>query len=131
MAMAYPNLYFVGMSNLVEGVVTNAGTHVEVDAQHRIPLSTPLDPGTRAIAGIRPEDLKVDVGRGEGEAVGKGVVRSVVNDGVTLTLAVDWAGVELRTVLLAGRGLARTLSAGDPVSLSVRPERVHAIPVES
>jgi ABC-type Fe3+/spermidine/putrescine transport system ATPase subunit len=121
----------VGMSNLVEGVVGDDGAHLEVDAQHRIPLATPLDPGTRAIAGIRPEDLKVDVGRGEGEAVGKGVVRSAVNDGVALTLAVAWAGVELRTVLLAGRGLARSLSAGDPVSLSVRPERVHAIPVES
>jgi len=44
-----------------------------------------------------------------------------------VTVAVRWAGLELQTVLLAGRGLARQLSAGDPVSLSVRPDRVHVL----
>ena len=46
------------------------------------------------------------------------------------TVVIDWAGAELRTHLLAGRGLARTLTAGDPVSLSVRPDHVHLIPIE-
>ena len=60
----------------------------------------------------------------------KGVVKSVVNDGVAVTVAIEWAGVELRILLLAGRGLARSLAAGEPVPLSVRPERVHLIPLE-
>jgi ABC-type sulfate/molybdate transport systems ATPase subunit len=126
----------VGMSNLVEGVL-RAGTAeeaaaglavVEVDAQHRIPVETSLAPGTPVWAGIRPERLKVDVGRGEGLPIGKGVVRTLLSDGVAATLNLEWAGRELRTHLLAGRGLARTVAPGDSVTLSVRPEDVHLIP---
>ena len=69
----------------------------------------------------------MDVGRGEGVSIGKGVVRSVVSDGVTVIVGVAWAGFELRTRLLAGRGLARTLAPGDSVTLSVRPEDVHLL----
>jgi ABC-type Fe3+/spermidine/putrescine transport system ATPase subunit len=121
----------VGMSNLVPGRLASDGESrwVQVDDPHRIRVGTDFEgaQGARVWAGIRPEDLKLDVGRGEGERIGKGVVESVVNDGVAVTVAVRWAGLELQTVLLAGRGLARSLSAGDPVSLSVRPDRVHVL----
>ena len=53
---------------------------------------------------------------------------TVVSDGVAATVSVSWAGRELRTHLLAGRGLARTLAPGDTVTLSVRPEDVHLLP---
>jgi ABC-type sulfate/molybdate transport systems ATPase subunit len=120
----------VGMSNLVPGVMQReAGAGwIRVDESHRVPTEVDVPDGAPVWAGIRPEDLKLDVGRGEGEPVGKGRVRSVVNDGVTVTVAVAWGGIELRTVLLAGRGLARQVAAGDLVSLSVRPDRVHAMP---
>ena len=125
----------VGMTNLVQGVVAEERRGdlalVEVDAQHRVAARTGLAPGTRVWVGIRPEHLKVDVGRGEVDPIGKGVVREVVNDGVAVTVRVDWAGTELRTHLMAGRGLARTLRAGAPVSLSASPEHVHLIPVAS
>jgi ABC-type sulfate/molybdate transport systems ATPase subunit len=117
----------VGMSNLVEGEVEE-GNRVAVDAQHHIPAQTRLAPGTRVWAGIRPERLKVDVGRGEGLPIGKAVVRTIVADGVAATVNLAWAGLELRTHLLAGRGLARTLEPGDSVTLSVRPDDVHLIP---
>ena len=55
----------------------------------------------------------------------------VLSDGVAATVQVDWAGAQLRTHLLAGRGLARTLTTGDPVSLSASPEHVHLIPIET
>ena len=71
--------------------------------------------------------LKVDVGRGEGVPIGKAVVRTVVSDGVAVIVTVVWAGRELRTYLLAGRGLARSLAPGDSVTLSVRPEDVHLL----
>lgn len=120
----------VGMTNLVSGRLLREGAArwVQVDDQHRVPTDVEAPEGADVWAGIRPEDLKIDVGRGEGERIGKGIVRSVVNDGVAVTVAVEWAGVELCTVLLAGRGLARSLGAGDLVSLSVRPDRVHAMP---
>ena len=99
--------------------------YVEVDAQHRIPVPGNHPPGTPVWVGIRPEHLKVEVGRGEGVPIGEGNVRYVVSDGVASTVTLDWAGFELRTHLIAGRGLARTLAPGDPVTLSIRPEDVH------
>jgi ABC-type Fe3+/spermidine/putrescine transport system ATPase subunit len=123
----------VGMTNLVMGTVTaeRRGDFavVEVDAQHRVSARTPLAAGTPVWIGIRPEHLKVDVGRGDVDPIGKGVVRGIVNDGVSATVQVEWAGTQLRTHLLAGRGLARTLVVGAPVSLSASPEHVHLIPV--
>jgi ABC-type Fe3+/spermidine/putrescine transport system ATPase subunit len=123
----------VGMTNLVPGVVVEERRGdlalVEVDAQHRIATHGECSPGDRVWIGIRPEHLKLDVGRGAVDPIGKGVVLGVVNDGVAVTVQVDWAGTELRTHLMAGRGLARTLRVGESVSLSASPEHVHLIPV--
>ena len=125
----------VGMSNLVLGCYEPPAPgeelgHVVVDPQHRIPALEQREAGAAVCAGIRPERLKVEVGRGEGIPIGKGRVRTVVSDGVAATLSVEWAGIELRTHLLAGRGLARTIAAGDAVTLSVRPEDVHLLEPE-
>jgi len=124
----------VGMTNLVVGTVTaeHRGdfTVVEVDAQHRVSARTLLPEGTSVWIGIRPEHLKLDVGRGDVDPIGDGVVREIVNDGVSVTVQVEWAGSRLRTHLLAGRGLARTLVVGAPVSLSASPEHIHLIRVD-
>jgi putative spermidine/putrescine transport system ATP-binding protein len=123
----------VGMTNLVQGVVSAERRGdlavVEVDAQHCVTTRSELPPGSRVWVGIRPEHIKLDVGRGSVDPIGKGDVRRVVNDGVAVTVQVDWAGTELRTHLMAGRGLARTLEAGATVSLSASPEHVHLIPI--
>jgi ABC-type Fe3+/spermidine/putrescine transport system ATPase subunit len=123
----------VGMTNLVRGVVSAERrgdlSVVEVDAQHCVTTRSDLPPGSRVWIGIRPEHIKLDVGRGSVDPIGKGDVRRVVNDGVAVTVQVDWAGTELRTHLMAGRGLARTLEAGATVSLSASPEHVHLIPI--
>jgi tungstate transport system ATP-binding protein len=118
----------VGMSNLIAGEVSAEGTAVEVDSGHRIPIASRQAPGSSVCCGIRPEHLKVDVGRGEGLPIGKGRVRHAVSDGVVISLAIDWAGHTLRAHLLAGRGLARSVEPGDRLLLSVRPEDVHTIP---
>ncbi len=123
----------VGMTNLVQGVVGGDRrgdlATVEVDDQHRVAAHTECAAGTRVWVGIRPEHLKLDVGRGDVDPIGKGVVREIINDGVSVSIGVDWAGSELRTHLMAGRGLARTLAVGAEVSLSANPEHVHLIPV--
>jgi ABC-type Fe3+/spermidine/putrescine transport system ATPase subunit len=123
----------VGMTNLVLGTISGERRGdlrlVEVDCQHRVAARTQLPEGTRVWIGIRPEHVKVDTGRGELDPIGKGTVRGIVNDGVTAAVQIDWAGTQLRTHLLAGRGLARTLVVGTPVSLSASPEHIHLIPV--
>jgi ABC-type Fe3+/spermidine/putrescine transport system ATPase subunit len=123
----------VGMTNLVEGVVSAERRGdlavVEVDAQHCVATHSEFPPGTRVWVGIRPEHIKLDIGRGSVDPIGKGDVRRIVNDGVAVTVQVDWAGTELRTHLMAGRGLARTLEIGAAVSLSANPEHVHLIPI--
>jgi ABC-type Fe3+/spermidine/putrescine transport system ATPase subunit len=116
----------VGMDNLARAVAEADGW-AAADTAHRAPLAESPTPGARGWIGIRPEHLKLDVGRGEGESIGKGRVESLVDDGFTTHVSVAWAGLTLRTHLLSGRGLARTLAVGDPVSLSVRPECVHWI----
>ncbi len=116
----------VGMSNLLPGVVR--GGAVAIDDEHRIALQNPPPEGAAVYAGVRPEHVKLDVGRGESAPIGKGVVAQIVSDGVLSTLQLSWAGHELVTHLVSGRGLARTLSVGDSVLISVRPEDVHALP---
>jgi ABC-type Fe3+/spermidine/putrescine transport system ATPase subunit len=121
----------VGMTNLIQGTVleeqSNGLRLVEIDAEHRIPVAEPLPTGTEVCVGIRPEHLKLETGRGEGAPIGEGRVRSIVSDGWTSTVVLDYAGAELRTHLIAGRGLARKLSPGDSMTLSVRPGDVHVM----
>jgi ABC-type Fe3+/spermidine/putrescine transport system ATPase subunit len=123
----------VGMTNLVQGVVSKERRGdlalVEVDDQHSVATHAVFSPGTRVWVGIRPEHIKLDVGRGAVDPIGNGLVRGVMNDGVAVTVRIDWAGTELRTHLMAGRGLARTLRAGVSVSLSASPKHVHVIPI--
>ncbi len=123
----------VGMTNLVRGVVSAERCGdlalVEVDAQHRVATRSELPPGTSVWIGIRPEHLKLDIGRGAVDPIGKAEVRGVVSDGVSVAVQVEWAGTEMRTHLMAGRGLARTLEPGAGVSLSASPEHVHLIPI--
>jgi len=127
----------VGMSNLIRGEVSrrrgdreNADAKldiVEIDEAHCVSVPRRFEPGRQVWIGIRPENLKLDTGRGDGVSMGKGVVRFLLSDGVTCTVGVEWAGVELRTYLLAGSSLARVLEVGATVSLSVRPEDVHVM----
>jgi len=117
----------VGMTNLIPAVVDGAGRAC-VDGVHAVPTRSGGQDGEAVWIGLRPEHLKVDIGRGEGESIGKAVVEAHVSDGVVATLDLTWAGHRLRTHLVAGRGLDREIRVGDTVSLSVRPADVHLLP---
>lgn len=124
----------VGMSNLIQATVTDERrgdwTLIEVDAQNRIAARTNLSVGTRVWIGIRPEHLRLGGGCGDFDSIGKGFVTEVVDDGVAANATIEWAGNQLYTRLLAGHGLAKTLTAGAAVSLSVDPLQVHLIPID-
>jgi ABC-type Fe3+/spermidine/putrescine transport system ATPase subunit len=117
----------VGMSNVFAGVCGPG--RVEIDALRHVPAEDLPPAGTRVLLGIRPEHLKLEAG--EGVPMGKGQVTSVVDDGLSATVSIEWGDVRLRSVRLTGDGLVRGLAHGDAVSLSVRPECVHLMPLES
>ncbi len=115
----------VGMTNLIAADLDARGI-ARVDSKLSIPSHVRERPG-RVHIGLRPEHLKVEVGRGEGMPIGTAEVLERTSDGVLATLSLRWGQEILRTHLVAGRGLARELKPGDRVSLSVRPEDVHVM----
>ncbi|MBW2233093.1 MAG: ABC transporter ATP-binding protein [Deltaproteobacteria bacterium] len=116
----------VGMTNLIPATM-EAGGQAAADASHRLPSLDARPAGRHVWAGIRPEHLKVDIGRGEGESIGKAEVIRITTDGVLTTLDLRWGEHLLRTHLVAGRGLAREVRIADTVLLSVRPQDVHIL----
>ncbi len=124
----------VGMINLASGVVrrhTDGTSWIEIDEGFEVPTTADLPLGSDAWIGIRPEHLKLDVGRGDGQSIGKAVVESLVSDGLATVVTLRVRQRHFTTHLLSGRGLARRLRPGDPVSLAVRPEQVHALQSDS
>jgi ABC-type sulfate/molybdate transport systems ATPase subunit len=117
----------VGMTNLLPAEIDTQGL-ARIDAQHAIPTLALGRPGPAWI-GLRPEHLKVDIGRGEGSPIGPGRVTEHASDGILTTLEIAWAGHSLRTHLVAGRGMAREIAMGDELSLALRPEDVHVFPI--
>jgi ABC-type Fe3+/spermidine/putrescine transport system ATPase subunit len=118
----------VGMTNLVTGQVERReGELAWVDVAPGLSLPTRADfeVGAAVWLGIRPEHLKVDVGRGPGLEIGQARVESIVSDGLAAVAVLRAGGHVFTTHLLAGRGLARRLAPGDPISLVVDPARVH------
>jgi len=123
----------VGMTNLARGRVVRRAegiSWVEIGPELEIPTTVDLEIGCDAWIGIRPEHLKLDIGRGDGQPIGKAAVESLVDDGLATVVSLRAPDRTFTTHLLSGRGLARRLRRGDPVSLAVRPEHVHAQRVE-
>jgi ABC-type Fe3+/spermidine/putrescine transport system ATPase subunit len=125
----------VGMANLLPGRVLGAHPAgrllVELAGGSRLEAeAAALDAGTPVWVGIRPECVKLDPpAHGDaGARVDRAQVRRIVSDGMLVTAWLDWSGVELRTHLVAGRGLGAALKRDDAVWLSVRPEDVHLLP---
>lgn len=115
----------VGMTNMIRADLQADG-NARVSDQASIPTPCRNDPGP-VLLGVRPEHLKLDVGRGEGERIGEALVTAHASDGLLTMLSLDWAGQPLRTHLVAGRGLAREIQVGDRLPLSLRPEDVHIL----
>ncbi len=124
----------VGMTNLAHGRVLRRSeglSWIEISDGFEIPTTADLPIGERAWIGIRPEHLKLDIGRGDGQPIGKAVVESLVSDGLAAVVTVRTPDRVFTTHLLSGRGLARRLQPGDPVSLAVSPDHVHALSLDS
>jgi tungstate transport system ATP-binding protein len=141
----------VGMENLILGRVRgreSAGlTLVDLPSGQRLHSVARGSPGDRVWVGIRPEHVKLDAkreedpkrdstsasnpasSRGAGSVeTYQGTVQRMVSDGTLATAWIDWDGIELRTHLIAGRGLGQSLKSGDAVRFAIPPEEVHLMP---
>lgn len=119
----------VGMTNLATGSVRRVVegiSWVEVSDGFEVPTTAELRVGESAWIGIRPEHLKLDIGRGDGQAIGKAIIESLVSDGLATVVSLRARDHLFTTHLLSGRGLSRRLQVGDHVSLAVQPDQVHA-----
>ena len=123
----------VGMSNLATGRVRRRADGIcwiEIGEGLEIPTTCDLPLECEAWLGIRPEHLKLDIGRGDGLPIGKATIESLLSDGLASVATLRMLDRTFSTHLLSGRGLARRLQPGDSVSLAVRPEHVHARAIE-
>jgi len=123
----------VGMTNVATGQVLRREGDVawiEIEDGFEIPTCAIVRPGDRVWVGIRPEHLKIDVGRGDGQPIGKAEVDHLVSDGLATVVSLRARDRLFTTHLLSGRGLARRLRTGDRVSLAVDPAHVHAVAID-
>jgi ABC-type Fe3+/spermidine/putrescine transport system ATPase subunit len=123
----------VGMGNLIPGVAIShdsAGLSlVELPSGQRLRTAMRVAPGEQLWVGIRPEHIKLEALRHtDTPSPWNGEVQRLVSDGSLVTAWIDWDGVELRTHLIAGRGLGHTLKPGDRILFAIRPEDVHLMP---
>ncbi|MAI79172.1 MAG: hypothetical protein CL917_09545 [Deltaproteobacteria bacterium] len=115
----------VGMSNLIQAELDSQGL-AHFGSGQAIQTKSVNSPGPVYI-GLRPEHLKLELSL-QGQTILNEVrVTALASDGLLTTLHLDWGGETLRTHLVAGRGLARQIDIGTPLSLSVLPEDVHIL----
>jgi ABC-type Fe3+/spermidine/putrescine transport system ATPase subunit len=122
----------VGMANLLPGCVgppdEEGSSFIEIEGGGGLRASTELAEGSPVWAGVRPERLKLDLGRGPSAPLGTARILALQADSVLTRVELDWHGHTLRTRLLSGRGPSRSLQVGERVDLSLRPQDVHLMP---
>jgi spermidine/putrescine transport system ATP-binding protein len=128
---------FIGVSNLMPGVVEAVGDHgrMQLDAGPKIeaPVGAGLAVGERAHAVVRPEKLQIDADGGhvpDGRVSVAGQVESSVYLGTATQLVVRLPGATAMTVLVpnADEALRQWLPGGGAnVHLSWAPEHVHVV----
>jgi spermidine/putrescine transport system ATP-binding protein len=111
---------FLGVSNLLDGTVTTAGS-VRVDDVGELRVGTSLPTaGTRVRIGVRPEQLRLD---SSGSNAIKGTVTERAYIGVATQYVVDTSAGKL-TVFVQSSGAA---VEGDPVTVSWDPDSTFVV----
>ncbi len=122
---------FVGIENIVDGVVVGENGATAVDAGGvRVRVAAPLAPGERVSLCIRSEDLRIAPADAAKAPPGKnalpGTVASIVPRGPFSRVTVD-CGFALSSVISWKRVDDLDLREGSSVTVSFAPESVHAV----
>ncbi len=123
---------FIGVSNLMPGVVRKTGAQGEVELDSGVHVNTDVDgfrPGDRCHAVVRPEKLTIDSGD-HGQPSVEGLVESSIYLGTSTQLIVQLPGEVRMTVLVPNADEAarqRLPGGGAKVKLSWAPEHMHVV----
>jgi spermidine/putrescine transport system ATP-binding protein len=123
---------FIGVSNLMPGVVKSAGAKGEVKLDSGVQVSTDVDgfgTGDRCHAVVRPEKLRLGEDDGAGPSV-EGLVESSLYLGTTTQLIVKLPDEVRMTVLVPNADEAerqRLPGGGAKVKLSWSPDHMHLV----
>jgi spermidine/putrescine transport system ATP-binding protein len=127
---------FIGVSNLMPGVVTRAGKPGEVELDAGVTVEAPVDglaQGDRCHAVVRPEKLEVADGSGGadgGQPSVEGIVESSLYLGTSTQIIVQLPDQVRMTVLVPNADEAerqRLPGGGAKVRLSWAPEHMHVV----
>jgi spermidine/putrescine transport system ATP-binding protein len=116
---------FLGISNLLQGVVSGASTvRLDGGSEVRVPAERLPGAGERVGVGVRPEKLKI--GAGETNELGGTVTdRSYV--GVSTQYLVDTPSGELTVYVQNTHSDAAAILPGAPITLSFNPEATFVV----
>jgi spermidine/putrescine transport system ATP-binding protein len=129
---------FLGASNLLDGVVRDAGTdratvELKDGSQVAVPAERLAGIGPSVRLGVRPEKIRIVVGDEEPPAGWNGVngtVTTVAYIGVSYQYSVEGPGGRTITVYAQNLGSEAAASAGEPTRLVWRPENTFVVPAE-
>ena len=127
---------FIGVSNLMPGVIRKTGANGEVELDSGVKITTDVNgfaPGDRCHAVVRPEKLAIGSG-GRGEPSVEGLVESSLYLGTSTQLIVLLSDGVRMTVLVPNTDEAerqRLPGGGANVKLSWAPEHMHVVRTSS
>jgi spermidine/putrescine transport system ATP-binding protein len=127
---------FIGVSNLMPGVIRKGGAKGEVELDSGVTITTDVNgfaPGDRCHAVVRPEKLAIGSG-GRGEPSVEGLVESSLYLGTSTQLIVLLSDGVRMTVLVPNTDEAerqRLPGGGANVKLSWAPEHMHVVRTSS
>jgi spermidine/putrescine transport system ATP-binding protein len=123
---------FIGVSNLMPGVIRKTGNNGEVELDSGVRVTTDVDgfsAGERCHAVVRPEKLAIGTGE-RGDPSVEGLVESSLYLGTSTQLIVKLAGDVRMTVLVPNTDEARRQQlpgGGANVKLSWAPDHMHVV----
>jgi spermidine/putrescine transport system ATP-binding protein len=127
---------FIGVSNLMPGVIRKGGANGEVELDSGVKITTDVNgfaPGDRCHAVVRPEKLAIGSG-GRGEPSVEGLVESSLYLGTSTQLIVLLSDGVRMTVLVPNTDEAERQQlpgGGANVKLSWAPEHMHVVRTSS
>lgn len=121
---------FIGATNLVEADIssTTSGWFARVAGDRQIPLADAPDRHGAAVLSLRQEDVVISPAAGSPDQEGlRGIVENRIYLGARTRYVVNTDAGEIRCLTAPDT----TFDIGDPVQISIAPERIRLLPAQA